>query len=241
MLTGLLVVLVVYERIALAAKRNDLNTVLTTPRHMEIPQTRYLASTTAASITWHSSATNRQEILLIPGWVSHIDLFWQYPDRTRGSPELGRFARVAIYDKPRNVGIRTRRTTRRRWRRSIEQVTALIDAAGLQRPAIVAVYEGGITGCIFAAIRPERVARLILLNSTVVGFDRRGMHGTPDEVVDRFIAFIRQTADEAGATGRMGIAGSPASPTQTGRGGASSARAAPGPSPAPTWAPWWAA
>jgi class 3 adenylate cyclase len=51
----------------------------------------------------------------------------------------------------------------------IGDITAVMDAESVQRASILGVAEGGLMGQLFAAIHPERVDRLVLINS-MVGF-----------------------------------------------------------------------
>src|SRR6476661_5327114 len=102
---------------------------------METPKTRYLEHD-GVNIAWQLFGNGPAEILLIPGWVSHIDLFWQYPDPRAWLTELGRFARVAIYDKP-GTGASDPESATPPLETRLEQVTAIMDAAGLERPTVV--------------------------------------------------------------------------------------------------------
>src|SRR3954451_10925974 len=108
---------------------------------MEIPDTRYLEHE-GVSIAWQVFGDGPAEILLMPGWVSHIDLFWQYPDPREWLTELGRFARVAIYDKP-GTGASDPIDQAPPLETRVEQVVAIMDAADMRCPTVLAFSEGG--------------------------------------------------------------------------------------------------
>jgi class 3 adenylate cyclase len=129
--------------------------------------------------------------------VSHVDLFWQYADSQAFFSELGSFARVAIYDKP-GTGASDPVEHAPTAEARIAQLVAVMDAAELERPTVVAVSEGGVTACIAAAARPDRIARLALFNATAALFDPRGRGEMTVAEHDEWRALIRRTALEWG-------------------------------------------
>jgi class 3 adenylate cyclase len=163
---------------------------------MEIPQTNFLEHE-GVNIAWQVFGEGPAEILFIPGWVSNVDQFWQFPEPRAFFTELATFARVAVYDKP-GTGASDPVDATPSIEVRIEQLLAVMDAAGLERPTIIAVSEGGVTGCLVAAARPSRVERVVLLNATAGGFDPRA-HGDMTEAEFRdWLAFIRRTAEHWG-------------------------------------------
>ncbi len=112
------------------------------------------------------------EILFVPGWVSHVDLFWQYPEPRAFFTELAGFARVAVYDKP-GTGASDPVAEAPSLELRVEQLIAVMAAAGLERATVIGVSEGGVTACLAAAARPDRVGQLVMLNASAAAFDRR--------------------------------------------------------------------
>jgi pimeloyl-ACP methyl ester carboxylesterase len=163
---------------------------------METPATRFVEHD-GVNIAWQVFGDGPAEILFVPGWVSNVDLFWQYPASKGFFSELAGFAHVAIYDKP-GTGLSDPVDEAPPVETRVEQLVAVMDAAGLEYPTIVGVSEGGVTACLAAAARPDRVARVILLNGTATCFDRRGWGDLSDEEFDAQIAFLRRTADTWG-------------------------------------------
>ena len=66
---------------------------------VETPRTTYLEHD-GIKIAWQVFGDGPAEMLFVPGWVSNVDLFWQYPQSREFFTELAAFARVALYDKP---------------------------------------------------------------------------------------------------------------------------------------------
>lgn len=159
---------------------------------MEIPATRYLEHD-GVSIAWQVFGEGPAEIMIVPGWVSHVDQFWAYPDPREFLTELAEFARVAMYDKP-GTGASDPLEVTPSVERRVEQVVAVMDAAGLGQPTVIGVSEGGITASLAAAGRPDRVGQLVLLNAVAGGFDPRSRGELSDAEFEAWREFILSTA-----------------------------------------------
>ena len=72
-------------------------------------------------------------MLFVPGWVSNVDLFWQYPQPREFFSALAAFARVAVYDKP-GTGASDPVAATPLAEERIDQLVRVIDGAGLTRP-----------------------------------------------------------------------------------------------------------
>ncbi len=100
---------------------------------------------------------------MIPGFVSHLEMWWEEPITARGLRRLGSFARIIIFDK-RGTGMSDRvndaelPTPEER----MDDVRAVMDAAGSKRAAILGWSEGGWMASLFAATYPDRVRALVL-------------------------------------------------------------------------------
>lgn len=145
------------------------------------------------NIAWQVFGEGPAEILFIPGWVSNVDLFWEHPEPRAFLGELAEFARVAIYDKP-GTGASDPVDATPSIEVRVDQVLALMDAADLERPTVIGVSEGGITACLAAAAHPERIPRVVLLNATAGGFDKRTKGGLTDTQFEQWQGFIHDTA-----------------------------------------------
>lgn len=176
---------------------------------METPVTRYLEHD-GRSIAWQVFGTGPAEILVVPGWISHVDLLWQDRRSRAFLTELGEFARVAVYDKP-GTGASDPVEETPTLEVRVEQLVAVMDAAGLGRATVVAVSEGGVTACLAAAARPDRVGRVAMLNASVACFDRRGRGDLTDAEFDAWTGFIHETARRwgEGFGGERWLAGVP--------------------------------
>src|SRR3954465_12347406 len=110
---------------------------------MATPSTQFLEHD-GVNIAWQVFGEGPAEILFVPGWVSNVDLFWISADPHAFFTELGRFARVAIYDKP-GTGASDPIEGTPTLEVRVEQLVAVMDAAGLDRATLAGVSEGGVT------------------------------------------------------------------------------------------------
>lgn len=154
-----------------------------------IPQTHY-ASSGDLSIAYQVVGDGDVDVVYVPGWVSHVELQWE-PSPTSGIIEgLARFARVITFDK-RGTGLSDRSFGAGSLEDRMDDVRAVMDAAGVERAALFGVSEGGPLSMVFAASNPDRVTSLVLFASfarAVIGPDYP--HGVSPEEVAAFIEAI---------------------------------------------------
>jgi class 3 adenylate cyclase len=110
---------------------------------------------------------------------------------------LASFGRVAVYDKP-GTGASDPVDVAPPVEERIDQLVSVMDAAGLSCPTVVGVSEGGVTACLAAAARPDRVGRLVMLDATASLFDARGKGDMSDAEHEEWKGFIRRTAETWG-------------------------------------------
>jgi pimeloyl-ACP methyl ester carboxylesterase len=100
------------------------------------------------------------DIILVPGTVSHVELFWELPVNVYLLKRLSALARVIVFDK-RGQGL-SDRVAAQTIEERIDDVRAVMDAVGSQRATIYGWSEGGLMSIMFAARYPERTAGLVL-------------------------------------------------------------------------------
>ena len=74
---------------------------------------------------------------------------------------VGAFARVVAFDK-RGQGLSDRPDRAATMEEHADDVLAVMDAAGIERPTLVGVSEGGPAAIVFAAAHPDRIGKLVL-------------------------------------------------------------------------------
>jgi len=101
------------------------------------------------------------DLLYVQGWVSNLDYAWESPRLTHVLQRLGSFCRLIRIDK-RGTGLSDRNVGFPTLQERMDDVRAVLDAVGSQRPVLFGSSEGGVLCMLFAATYPERTAALIL-------------------------------------------------------------------------------
>ena len=104
------------------------------------------------------------DLVLVPGFVSHLEVIGESPHFARFNERLGAFARVIFFDR-RGQGLSDRPGSPPTLEEGGDDIRAVMDAAGSERAGILAVSEGGPMAMLFAASFPERVTALMMWGS----------------------------------------------------------------------------
>ncbi|HET6877673.1 MAG TPA: alpha/beta fold hydrolase [Jatrophihabitans sp.] len=104
------------------------------------------------------------DIVLIPGFVSHLELDWADHRYAHFLERLGSMGRLIRFDK-RGTGMSDRPQGLPDLETRMHDVLAVMDAAGSERAVLCGYSEGGPMSILMAATHPERVASLVLYAS----------------------------------------------------------------------------
>jgi class 3 adenylate cyclase len=126
-------------------------------------ETRY-ARSGDVNIAYQVAGDGPFDLVLAPGFVSHVELMWQIPTWADFTRELESFARVIRFDK-RGTGMSDRITGAPTLETRMDDVRAVMDAAGSERAALIGSSEGGPMSVLFAATYPDRAWALTLAGS----------------------------------------------------------------------------
>src|SRR5256885_4154489 len=125
---------------------------------MDAP-TRY-ARSGDVHIAYRVFGDGPNDIVLIPGTISHVELLWEVPSNEHLLKRLTAFARVIAFDK-RGQGL-SDRVAEQTLEERVGDVRAVMDAAGSERATIYGWSEGGPMCLMFAATYPARTSALVL-------------------------------------------------------------------------------
>lgn len=125
----------------------------------EEPDTRY-AQSGDLSIAYQVFGDGDLDVVFVPGFVSNADLSWQAPFFGEIFRRLGSFARVITFDK-RGTGLSERTLGFGSAEDRMDDIRAVMDAAGCERAALVGISEGGPLTILFAATYPGRTTALV--------------------------------------------------------------------------------
>jgi pimeloyl-ACP methyl ester carboxylesterase len=126
-------------------------------------ETRY-AKRGEISIAYQVVGDGPIDVVLVNGLCSHVELFWIEPEATAMLRALGSFSRLILFDKP-GTGLSDPVAGAPTIEQRVQDVRAVMDAAGSERAVVIGWSEGGPISAVFAATYPQRVEALILLST----------------------------------------------------------------------------
>jgi len=130
---------------------------------LPIPQTQY-AESDGLSIAYQVFGSGKQDLVIVPGIVSHIEYDWEDPYHARQWRRLAQAFRVIVFDK-RGQGLSDRFEGVPTLEQRIDDLRAVMRAAGSSRAVFFAHSEGGAMAALFAASHPTLVERLVLFGA----------------------------------------------------------------------------
>jgi pimeloyl-ACP methyl ester carboxylesterase len=149
---------------------------------------RYTTSADGTTIAWTVFGSGDVEVAFLGGFIGHLEIMWEQPRLRRFFERLGAFARIVAYDK-RGQGLSDRPDGAATMEEHADDLLAVMDAAGFERPDLIGVSEGGPAAIVFAAAHPERVSKLVLYGTYArLLVDDDYPDGRPQEDLDRLRA-----------------------------------------------------
>lgn len=117
-----------------------------------VPDTRY-AKSGDVNIAYQVVGDAPRDLILVPGWMSNIEVFWDEPTVARFLRRLASFSRLILFDK-RGTGLSDRLGNLPDLETRMDDVRAVMDAVGSERAALCGYSEGGVMCALFAATYP---------------------------------------------------------------------------------------
>jgi len=127
---------------------------------MRTPPTRY-AKSGDASIAYQVVGDGPIDIVLVLGFATHLEVQWDFPPFARFFERISAFSRLIMFDK-RGTGLSDPVTEAPTLEQRVDDVRAVMDAAGSERAALFGISEGGPMSVLFAATHPARATALVL-------------------------------------------------------------------------------
>jgi pimeloyl-ACP methyl ester carboxylesterase len=101
------------------------------------------------------------DLVWIAPWVSQVEYLWSEESLRRVVDRVTKFARLITFDR-RGSGLSDPLSGAPTLEEQMDDVIAVMDAAGSERAAIAGTLEGGPMAALFAATYPERTEALLL-------------------------------------------------------------------------------
>jgi pimeloyl-ACP methyl ester carboxylesterase len=165
------------------------------------PQIRY-ARSGHVNIAYQVVGDGPIDLVFVMGWVSHLEYFWNEPSFARFLGHLASKTRLILFDK-RGTGLSDPVPEHQlpTLDQRLDDVRAVMEAAGSDHAVLLGVSEGGPLCTLFAATHPEKTDALIMIGSYARRLrDKDYPWGQTPEGHD---AFCRKLLDEWG--GPVGI------------------------------------
>jgi class 3 adenylate cyclase len=153
---------------------------------VDVPQVRY-AQNGDVSIAYQTVGEGPLDLTFVTGFVGHLELFWEIPMARSFFERLASFSRLILWDK-REQGLSDRLGQPPTLDHAMDDLAAVLDAAGSERTALFGISEGGPMSILYAASFPQRVSHLVLYGT----FPRQTRSddypaGIPRDVLERWI------------------------------------------------------
>jgi pimeloyl-ACP methyl ester carboxylesterase len=138
-----------------------------------VPQTRYALTADGIHIAYQTIGEGERDMVLVPGVMSHLELVWEDHETADFYRRLSRLGRLIMFDK-RDTGLSDRAPGDMSLEERMEDVRAVMRAAGCGQAALFGYSEGAPMSILFAATYPERVTALILGSASARWFPASG-------------------------------------------------------------------
>ncbi len=154
---------------------------------IDSPTTRYATTREDVHIAYQVVGEGPFDLVVILGYVSHVELVWEdaaMADCLRG---LASFSRLILFDR-RGLGLSDPIQGAPTLEDRMQDLRAVMDAAGSERAALFGLSEGGPMSMLFAATYPERVSALVLYGTFARMTQAPGNPwGYPPDVLSRYV------------------------------------------------------
>jgi class 3 adenylate cyclase len=151
------------------------------------PETKY-AKSEGLHIAYQVFGEGELDLVFVPGFTTHVELAWEYAPSVRFLEGLASFARVITFDR-RGSGLSDPVVDVPTLEQRMDDLRAVMDAAGCERAALVGLSEGVPMSILFAATYPARVQALVSIGGMARStYAEDYQWGTPAEALNESVA-----------------------------------------------------
>ena len=161
------------------------------------PVTQY-AKSGDVHIAYQAFGDGPINLVMVPGFVSNVENYWDQPDFARFLNRLGSYARVVNFDK-RGTGMSDRVAELPGLDQRMDDLRAVMDAAGMEQASLLGISEGAPLAVLFAATYPDRCRALTLYGS----FSRFSYWFPTEEALAAFFGYVEQAWGTGGSVQRF--------------------------------------
>ena len=138
-----------------------------------VPRTRYAQTRDGIHVAYQVLGEGEPDLVFVPGLMSHLELLWEDPETSDFFRRLSGLGRLILFDK-RDTGLSDRAPGDMSLEERMEDVRAVMHAAGSGQAVLFGYSEGAPMSLLFAATYPERVTALVLGSASARWFPAAG-------------------------------------------------------------------
>jgi class 3 adenylate cyclase/pimeloyl-ACP methyl ester carboxylesterase len=154
-------------------------------------ETHY-ADSDGVSIAYQVHGSGSIDLVLVPGFVSQVELLGEEPGVARFLRRLTAFSRLLVFDK-RGQGLSDRPGPPPTLEESMDDLRAVVEAAGFERPSLLGISEGGPMSTLYAATYPGEIANLVLFGTFARMLETPDFPpGTTEDALNRWGAVVQR-------------------------------------------------
>jgi class 3 adenylate cyclase len=124
------------------------------------PPTQYAITREGVCVAFKTLGDGPHSMIFSPGWVTNLEVLWEWPACARFFERLARRCRLVVYDKQ-GTGLSDRVATFPTLEARMDDMHAVMRATGMERATVFGPTQGAALSALFAASFPERVEALI--------------------------------------------------------------------------------
>jgi pimeloyl-ACP methyl ester carboxylesterase/DNA-binding CsgD family transcriptional regulator len=136
-----------------------------------------------------ATAGSGHPVVKAPNWLNHLQYDWDSPIWRPWAREMSERYALTAYDA-RGCGLSDRRVADHSFEAHLSDFEAVVDAAKLERFAVLGMCQGAAFAIAYAARHPERVSHAILYGAYARGVRRRDVSGPQREEAEVMVKLI---------------------------------------------------
>ena len=127
---------------------------------VDIPATRYARTRDGGYIAYKLLGEGPMDVAIVGSIATNVEVFFEFEPAARSWLELASFSRLSLHDR-RGTGLSDDMGGLPDLETRAADLIAVLDAAGQERPTLLASGDGGMVGSLLAATHPDRVSGLV--------------------------------------------------------------------------------
>lgn len=152
------------------------------PRAGALPQTIHFCTTEDGVRLAYARVGHGPPIVKAPNWLTHLEYEWQSPAWRHWWEELAKDHELIRFDQ-RGSGLSDWNVDDISFEAWVKDLEAVVDAAGVERFALLGISQGGSVAVEYTVRHPERVSHLVLYGAYTRGWFKRGQTVSQNQAV----------------------------------------------------------